>query len=66
MDNKDLGARPGKPVSLGILRFAEARKGVITSVAEDNYTEINVRWDDGVITYNLWCAKKGHFDLVYL
>ncbi len=42
------------------------KKGEIISVDEDGGSEIAVEWDNGKIEHCLMCAKKGHFDLVYL
>ena len=41
------------------------RYGKIISITDDNGTEISVKWDDGSVSRNLHCGKKGGFALVY-
>lgn len=39
--------------------------GKIISITDDRGSEISVQWDDGSISCNLMCGKKGQFQLVY-
>ena len=41
------------------------RRGVITYIDGDNFTEVGVRWDDGRVSDNLKCGKKDMFHLLY-
>ena len=41
------------------------RYGRITSITDDNDSEISVKWDDGSCSRKLHCGKKGGFALVY-
>jgi hypothetical protein len=41
------------------------RKGTIIGLSDGN-TEVDVEWDDGGKSINLWCCKKGGRALIYL